>query len=83
MLMGGLYLITIIHLNMETLAQQMIRDIKVDEVSLRLENLFYQLDNRPNGQQVEIERKIEYNKTLYHILTGQHYVYKPLRREAA
>lgn len=28
------------------------RLIKIDEVSLRLENLFYQLNNRPNGNQV-------------------------------
>lgn len=51
------------------------RLIKIDEVKLRLENLFYQLQNRPNGMEVRITEQIEYNKTLYHVLTGQHYVY--------
>jgi hypothetical protein len=60
-----------------------IHDIKVDEVSLRLENLFYQLDNRPMHKEVEIEKQINYNKTLYHVLTGKHYVYPYSRREVA
>ena len=50
--------------------------IKIDEVKLRLENLFYQLENRPNGQEKRIEERIDYNKKLYHVLTGEHYVYK-------
>ena len=67
--------------NMTT--EDIFRNIKVDEVKLRLENLFYQLENRPNGREVRISEQIEYNKKLYHVLTGEHYVYKPLGREVA
>ena len=58
------------------------REIKIDEVKLRLENLFYQLENRPKGRMVRIEEQIAYNKSLYTVLTGEHYVYKRLEMVA-
>lgn len=71
-------------LKMETAqTTDIVRLIKIDEVSLRLENLFYQLENRPNGKEVRIEEQIKYNKSLYHVLTGKHYVYPYSRRVAA
>lgn len=60
------------------------RLIKIDEVSLRLENLNYELLNYVGVQQEKVDRRkeriqeqIKYNNKLYHLLTGADFVYNP------